>query len=297
MDIERLANIAPWEWPEEAHDEILAALRDKRGSVDRRTLAVQLAGEHVVIDDLLAAELLSIVSSGDEFDDVRASAAIALGPALEQADVSGFDDEDDILVTEEMFGRARAELRRVFEDARTPKEVRRRVLEGAVRAPEEWQAQAIRDAWASDDPEWKLTAMFGMGYVPGFDDQILDALESDDPELQFQALRAAGSQGVAEAWPFVEGILDAGDPDNEEDKELLLVAIDAVPSIRPQDADSVLGDLLESEDEDVVAAVHEALAMAHGMNDLDLDEEDTGEGPEDDDEEEPADDDEGGGKR
>jgi hypothetical protein len=42
----------------------------------------------------------------------------------------------------------------------------------------------------------------------------------------------------------------------------LLAAIEAVPSIRPREASEVLGNLTESDDEDIVEAVHEALAAA-----------------------------------
>ncbi len=55
---------------------------------------------------------------------------------------------------------------------------------------------------------------------------------------------------------------------------LLLAAIGAVPSIRPQEASEVLSRLIESDDEDIVEAVHEALAMAEEPADEDEDDED-----------------------
>jgi len=42
-----------------------------------------------------------------------------------------------------------------------------------------------------------------------------------------------------------------------------------VESIRPEDAAETLGDLLDSTNEDIVEAVHEALAMAEGVPDDD----------------------------
>ena len=54
-------------------------------------------------------------------------------------------------------------------------------------------------------------------------------------------------------------------------KPLLLAAIGAVPSIRPQEASEVLSRLIESDDEDIVEAVHEALAMAEEPSDEDED--------------------------
>jgi len=49
-------------------------------------------------------------------------------------------------------------------------------------------------------------------------------------------------------------------------KALLLAAIEAAPSVDPARAPELLGELLDSEDEEIVEAVHEALAMAKGLS-------------------------------
>ena len=49
---------------------------------------------------------------------------------------------------------------------------------------------------------------------------------------------------------------------------MLLAAISAVASIRPHEAAEILEDLADSDDEDI-AAVDEAMAMAHGLSDED----------------------------
>jgi hypothetical protein len=51
-------------------------------------------------------------------------------------------------------------------------------------------------AYSSGDKEWMLTAVFSMGWVHGFDDQIFVALKSDDPEIHFDAVKAAGNWGL-----------------------------------------------------------------------------------------------------
>ncbi len=61
-----------------------------------------------------------------------------------------------------------------------------------------------------------------------------------------------------EAWPHIFDLLTADDTD----KELRLAAIDAVASIRPVEASEILGQLTASEDDDIVDAAYEALAMA-----------------------------------
>jgi hypothetical protein len=52
---------------------------------------------------------------------------------------------------------------------------------------------------------------------------------------------------------------------------LLLAAIEAIPSIRPQEASEVLSGLSESDDEDIVEAVDEALATAEEPSGEDMD--------------------------
>ena len=149
-----------------------------------------------------------------EPEELRAKAAISLGPVLEQSDIEmgddgEFDDPDDVPISEKTFRKIQQSLRKVYLDTAVPKLTRRRILEAAVRAPEDWQTQAIRTAYASDDPEWKLTAVFCMRYVRGFEKQILEALESPDPKIHYEAISAAGNWEVDAAWPHVTALLES----------------------------------------------------------------------------------------
>jgi hypothetical protein len=99
-----------------------------------------------------------------------------------------------------------------------------------------------------------------MRFVRGFDEQILEALDSKNPDIHCEAVLAAGNWAVDAAWPHVAALVTS----QETDKPLLLAAIDAAASIRPQEAVEILDDLADSDDEDIVAAVHEAIAMAEG---------------------------------
>jgi hypothetical protein len=58
---------------------------------------------------------------------------------------------------------------------------------------------------------------------------------------------------------------------------LLLAAIEAVASIRPAEAREVLGDLLDSDDEEIAEAASEAIDMADVESDLEDDEEEDNE--------------------
>ena len=87
----------------------------------------------------------------------------------------------------------------------------------------------MREAYASSDEAWRLTAFFCMSYIPGFDEQILEGLDSENRDIRYESVLAAGTWEVDAAWPHVEAIITS----EKIDKSLLLAAIDAVASIRP----------------------------------------------------------------
>ncbi len=270
MDLRILNETPPWDWPEGASKEILGILADARADASDRMLAAELAGDFTVINDSLVDVLLSVLQSGEESDDLRGQAAISLGPVLEHADTDGFEDPDDVPISEDTFHRVRNSLRQLYFDADVPKDVRRRILETSVRAQQDWHQDAISAAYGNDDEDWKLTAVFSMRWVRGFDDQILEALGSGNQDIHYQAVCAAGNWQVDAAWSHVSRLLSAP----ETDKPLLLAAIDAVASIRPQEAGIILTDLTDSDDEDIVEAAYEAMAMAEGPMGDEYDEED-----------------------
>ena len=97
-----------------------------------------------------------------------------------------------------------------------------------------------------------------MRWVRGFDDQILESLDSESQHIHYSAVCAAGNWELDAAWPHMSQLVRS----KGIDKPLLLASIDAVASIRPQEAGMVLVDLTDSEDEEIVEAAHEATAMA-----------------------------------
>jgi hypothetical protein len=270
MDLKLLQDTPPWDWPRGAGKTFLGILRNPQADASDRLIAADLAGDLVVMNDALADALLFIVANAAEPEQLRANAAISLGPVLEQADIDEFDDPGAVPISEKTFRVIKQALRKAYLDSTAPKLLRRRILEASVRAQEEWHPGAIRAAWSGDDPEWKLTAAFCMNYVNGFEKEIVEALESPDPDTRYQAVRAAGNWEVDEAWPHVAALITAPDTD----KDLLLAAIEAVSTIRPREARLLLVDLAESEDEDIADAVEEAMSMADGLVDDDDDDED-----------------------
>jgi len=258
MDVKILQDTPPWDWPRGAAKRFLELLTDRRADASDRLVAAELAGDLTVMNDALADSLGAIVRSPEEPEPLRATAAIALGAVLEQADIDGFDDPDDVPITERTFRNVQDSFQKLYFDDATPKEVRRRILEASVRAPESWHPNAIAAAYSSGDRDWMLTAVFTMRWVRGFDDQILEALDSADPEIHIEAVLAADNWALAGAWSHVAALVqNAGTP-----KLLLLAAMGAAASIRPAEAGIILVDLADSEDEEIAEAAVDAMGMA-----------------------------------
>ena len=265
MDVKALRDIPPWEWPEGAGRMFLDLLRDDQAAEGDRLVAAELAGDLTVLNDELVDALLAILRSGAASETLRGQTAISLGPVLEQADLQGFEDADDVPIAEHTFHRVQASLRKLYRDADVPPNVRQRILEASVRAPQDWHPDAVRAAYASDDEAWRLTGVFCMRYLRGFDEQIVEALNNTNPDIHYEAVCAAGAWEVDAAWPHVTALVTS----RGTAKPLLLAAIEAVASIRPREAAEILNALTNSDDEDVVDAVFEATAMTEGLSDED----------------------------
>jgi hypothetical protein len=255
MNIHELNEMGAWEWPDNAGELIAAVLSDKNADLSDRLLAAELISEVLVMDDDIAELMLEMIRDGGEPEELRSQAAIALGPALEYGDMMEFDEPEDIALTEEAYHHIRECLRDIFNDTALPDDVRRSVLEAAVRAPMEWQEKAIQDAYGGDNEKWLVTAVFCMGYVKGFDKQVMEFLDSENPDIFYEAVRAAGNWGIKAAWPYVEPLITSDDTE----KALLLEAIRASSTINPEEAVDILMDLSDSKDEDIADAAEDAM--------------------------------------
>ena len=71
------------------------------------------------------------------------------------------------------------------------------VLEASVRAPQDWR-QECDSGRRTPAPivSWRLTAVFCMRFVRGFNDQILEALGSDDPGRSLRSGLRRGKLGT-----------------------------------------------------------------------------------------------------
>ena len=267
-DLHLLKDTPSWEWPEGTGKRLSDLLKDSRTSEADLLVAAELAGDSTIINDALADALLTILTS-QRSAELRARAAISLGPVLEDADTEGFDEVDEesgVPITEVTYQRIVETLRTLYGDTTVPKQVRRRVLEAAVRSPQEWHQDALRAAYTSDDDAWRLTAVFCMRFVRGFDQEIVRELDSKDPDIHYEAVLAAGAWGIDAAWSHVTKLVKT----SATDKTLRLAAIDAVATIRPREASAILSDLSDARDDDIASAAEEAMAMAEALADPSL---------------------------
>jgi len=285
MKMRDLAEIPPWDWPQTASISILEVLGNREAPSDERRLAVELAGDLIVMNDDLAGELLRILENPSEPESLRGRAAICFGAALEDAwmtETGVFDEWDVPAVTGPVLEDARAALSKAFQNLENPKEVRRCALEASARAPEAWHADAVRAAHGDKDPEWRLTAVFCMRYVQGFEAEIVEALETDDPMTLLQAVQASRDQVVPKAWPRIRELVQTAAsgilllPEHPGlGRSLLMAAMHAVAAIRPDKAEELLGEFIDSTDEELSDAAMAALDVAEVF----LDEEEEAEDP------------------
>lgn len=247
---------------DEVDRELVAALR----SDDPQVRSYALSEVHAVVDDALARELLRFAREGDRDPEERGRALIALGPALEEASYeeapdgslpSGGADWWEASLSDDGYRQLHGELRRLYHDAGIPKVVRRRALEAAVRAPRDWQREAAAAAWESGDPEWRLTAVFAMGFLGGFRDEIVAAFRGEDPLVRRQAIRATGHSDAADRALRKEVLALAADPG--ADREDRLAAIWALGEAQPRGAREVLEELVEDGDPEISAEAEAAL--------------------------------------
>ena len=270
MNLKTLKDTPPWEWPRDAGKRFQKVLIDPHSKDSERLLAADLAGDVIAMNDELAECLLSIIRNSGEPDRLRARAATSLGPVLELADMDEFEEPDAVPITERTFRNIQESLQMAYLDESIPKIVRRRILEATVRAPEERHKPAIKAAYSSGDDDWMLTAVFCMRWVRGFDIPILEALKSANRDIHREAVKAAGNSEVDAAWPHIVALVK----DSRTPKPVLLSAIEAIASIRPAEAGQVLGELMDSNDEDIADAAFEAIAMAKAASEDDDDDED-----------------------
>lgn len=253
-ELNTLKDTPPWKWPKGAGKLFLKILRDPGGDPSDRLIAVGLAGDFTVINDKLIEALLVILQNTDEPENLRTRAAISLGPVLEYSCTYGLE-ADDSAISPEMTEQIKESFHRLYETTDVPKEVRRRILEISVRAPQDWHKKAVRTAYASDDADLKLSAVFCMGFIPGFDNEIIEAMECDNPVIRNEAIRAAGNWQVDMDWLDIDYPLISG----EDHNPLFQSTLKGATGDRSSETDQLYNLPRYSNNEEILDKLHDVL--------------------------------------
>lgn len=196
-----------------------------------RALRIALGDRSAVVRQLAIAGLWEDESSelldrlramleNDESPDVRAQAAAALERFSSKAAVGSLD--------ETVANNLRDELLRSASDVGAPYAVQRRALEAlGPYASDPEISSLIMEAFDSADHGMQCSALYAMGHSQDsrWLPTILMQVESEEPEIRFEAARAAGLLGSADALPV---LLQAA---RDEDAEVRHTAISAIGQI------------------------------------------------------------------
>jgi hypothetical protein len=234
------------------------ALRDGTDS-EKLEVLEELEGE---LEPEIVEEVIRVIERGGS-SEVLSRAAIALGPTLElcawEMDENGEFEAGDFGAPIDMatYERIQKLLYDLYADAGTPVLLRRRALEASIRSRTEWHEGAVRAAWASGDPDWRLTAVFCMGYFGlDFSAEISEAFHSDNEELTAEAIWTIGQLDLRTMLPDVVGVA----LDEAASRDLRRAAIGALGELGGDEARTALFQLTEeSTDKEIVDAAEDAL--------------------------------------
>jgi HEAT repeat protein len=125
-------------------------------------------------------------------------------------------------------------------------------------------AKLIEKAYASDDMDWVITALFSMGRSANsrWNPQVIKMLTHTHPGVRAEAASAAGELEIKSATPILLELLE--DPDFD----VRMAAIWSLSQVGGQGVREALENLLETTDDD-----EEADQIDHALENLDFTEE------------------------
>lgn len=201
----------------------------------------------------LMARLLHL-AQWDEATAVRAAATSEIGRFLLLGEYGD--------VPEDRVSQAQDTIVGLLTDDQEDLEVRRRALEAIANSSHEIVTEAIEEAYQGDERLMRVSAVFAMGRTcdTRWGATILREMSSSDPEIRYEAARAAGEVGLAEAVPLLSRLALDNDRETQE------AAVWALGEIGGREALRVLSALAEraqdSGDDFLIEAVNDAIAEA-----------------------------------
>jgi HEAT repeat protein len=197
---------------------------------DVRQAAIELLGEN---ENTQLLRKMIEMAQNDPVIDVRAEATRALGRFVLIGELGDLSDE--------LVEAVQSNLMKIIGNAKEDSEVRRFAIESVSNCTREGIPAIIAEAYRSDDPNMRLSAVVAMGRScdERWEDKILEELESRDDEIRIAAIRAAGElQLDAGARQIIRNV-EEGEREEQE------VAIWSLGEIGGKEALRVLGSLLE----------------------------------------------------
>ena len=177
------------------------ALHDINPNV--RILAISILREYELVDLL---PTFMDMSENDPDTGVRAGAAAALGTYIYMGEVEDISAAKLKRVEECLLGL-------ISSSDATP--IRRKALEALGFSSRKEVVGLIRDAYASGDIDWLMTALLAMGRSANsrWNPQVLKMLTHTHPGVRAEAASAAGELEISESVPLLLELLDDADID------------------------------------------------------------------------------------
>lgn len=213
---------------------------------DAEVRSIAIEGLWESEDTSLIEPLIHLLQK-DNSEKVQAAAAAALGKFALLAELKKLRPSYKLKISQALLA--------VINDQTKPVEVKRRALEAAAPLSLPQMKQVILEAYQSNNPRLKVSAVFAMGkncsrsWLP----ILIKELGSTDAEMRYEAAGACGELGEKEAVPYLIELV------KDEDIEVQLAAIRALGNIGAPEAKGCLEQCLDDPSEVIREAAEQAL--------------------------------------
>ena len=223
-----------------------------------REAAIELLWEDQSLE--LMNELIRIVKQDDNRE-VRAATLTALGRFILAGELEHLPQDETVAALNAALA--------IWENTKEDVSVRRRALEAISNSSHKIVPSAIEEGYNSPYQQMQVSAVFAMGRSYDADrwgEIVIDLLDSEDPEMLYEAARAAGELSLDDAVPKLAQITMDGD------REVMIVAVEALGEIGGKTATRVLDALMEKaeeeEDDELLEVIEDAVANASLVDQL-----------------------------
>jgi HEAT repeat protein len=192
----------------------------------------------------------------DKSQKVRAEAASALGKYALLAEMGKLREALAVRVTTVLF--------RAVDDPNENIEVKARALESVSVLSQPKVTDAVNQAYTSDNSRLRLAAIYAMGHNASYMwIPILTAtLKSDEPAERYEAVLALGEMEDQGAVEYLRPCT------KDEDLEVRLATVETLKKIGGREAKSLLGEMSDDPNANIVEAAKEALSEMEDPNSL-----------------------------